>query len=123
LKGSVNSENEYVMSAKNENPPDKICIRVKPDEFRKMYSYYIQTECHYFSEYARMVLLQKPVVILYRNQASEEALLEMIQLKKELNEAVKRLASNNPESSAALMKNFEEACLRLSQIYELWYNA
>jgi hypothetical protein len=122
LARRFNSEKENVMNEKNEKPPDKICIRVKPEEFKKIYSYYFQTDCHYFSEYARLVLLQKPVVILYRNHASEEALLEMIQLKKALNEALKCLTPYNPNSSGALMKSFEEACLRLNQIYELWYS-
>jgi hypothetical protein len=106
----------------NENAPDKICIRVKPEEFKKIYSFFFQTKCKYFSEYARLVLLQKPVVILYRNQASEEALLEMIQLKTALNAAIKNLSLINASSGELLMNKFEAACLRLNQIYELWYS-
>jgi hypothetical protein len=116
-----------------------ISFRVKPDEYDKIYKLFQQTTCRKLSEYARKVLLNKPVVIKYRNQSADNFLEEMILLKNELsaignnfNQAVKRLHSLD---STAQMKSWllvydsthrsftikvEEIKERLNQIYEIW---
>ena len=82
-----------------------ISFRVKPEEYDKIYNLFQQTTCRKLSEYSRKVLLNKPVVIKYRNQSADGFLEEMILLKNELNaignnfnQAVKRLHSLDTES-------------------------
>ena len=62
-----------------------ITIRVNDDEYKKIDDFSKVTTCHAISEYARLVLLKKPVVIRYRNQTADDFLQEMIRLKNELN--------------------------------------
>jgi len=76
----------------------RITVRFKPEEFARLQRHYKSTTCRKLSEYARKVLLNKPVVVNYRNQSADEILSEMIQLKAELNalgnnfnQAVKKL--------------------------------
>lgn len=116
-----------------------ISFRVKPAEYDKIYSYFSSTTCRKLSEYARNVLLQKPVAIKYRNQSADEFLQEMLQLKKELNafgnnynQAVRKLHTLNRDSE---IKNWiadneinkqkflqlsEQILIRLNQIHRLW---
>jgi MobC-like protein len=116
-----------------------ISFRVKPEEYDKIYKLFQLTTCRKLSEYSRKVLLNKPVVIKYRNQSADSFLEEMILLKNELsaignnfNQAVKRLHSLD---TGAQMKSWlivydsmhrsfankvEEIKERLNQIYELW---
>ena len=72
---------------KEKQPPAKswISFRVKPNEYDIIHGHFSKTTCRKLSEYARNVLLQKPVVIKIRNQSADELLTAMINLKKELN--------------------------------------
>jgi hypothetical protein len=116
-----------------------ISIRVKPEEYKIIYTFYEGTTCRKLSEYVRMVLLKKPVVVKYRNQTAEESLDTMVRLKNELNaignnynQAVKKLHSLNtvPEikiwillneaTRQNLVKKIEEIRLQMNKIYELW---
>ena len=65
--------------------PSWISFRVKPAEYEKIYGHFSKTTSRKLSEYARNVLLQKPVRIKYRNESADDFLKEMVQLKKELN--------------------------------------
>ena len=98
----------------------QVRCRVSHEERSKIYSLYAESTCRSFNEYSRKVLLEKPVVIIHRNQSAEEALTEMIQLKKDLETAIKNLSGDNESSKQVLMTRFEETCLRMNQIYELW---
>ena len=116
-----------------------ISIRVKPEEYKIIYTFYEGTTCRKLSEYVRMVLLKKPVVVKYRNQTEEESFDTMVRLKNELNaignnynQAVKKLHSLNtvPEikiwillneaTRQNLVKKIEEIRLQMNKIYELW---
>ena len=116
-----------------------ISFRVKPDEYNKIHNYFSQTTCRKLSGYARNVLLQKPVIIKYRNQSADSFLEEMIGLKKELNaignnynQAVRKLHTLDhlSEVSAWLKLNslthelfFQkttEILEKLNQIHQLW---
>ena len=70
----------------------------KTQRIRYNTGYFSKTTCRKLSEYARNVLLQKPVIIKFRNQSADDFLDEMILLKNELNaignnynQSVKRL--------------------------------
>src|SRR5450432_3665317 len=77
-----------------------ISFRVKTSEYALIEQYYKATTCRSLSEYARKVLLSKPVTVKYRNQSADQFLAEMLLFKNELsaignnfNQAVKRLHS------------------------------
>lgn len=61
-----------------------ITIRVNPEEYNTIYNYFKATTCNKLSQYVRKVLLQKPVVVTYRNQSADEILSALNALKKEL---------------------------------------
>lgn len=60
-------------------------VRLNEAEENKLNKFFNRTTANSISEYARDVLLQQPVTVLYRNQSADEFLSEMILLKKELN--------------------------------------
>ena len=75
-----------------------ISFRVKPEEYEKIHKLFRATTHRKLSEYARKVLLDKPVTIKYRNASIDEFLTDMIPVKNELNstgknfnQAVKKL--------------------------------
>jgi hypothetical protein len=72
------------MSEKIINPRRWITIRVKPDEYIAIYKLFKETTNNKLSQYVRKVLLQKPVVILYRDASSDEILAALNRLSREL---------------------------------------
>jgi hypothetical protein len=128
-----------MMSEKNQRVRHWISFRLKPEEYSQIDRRWKETTCRNLSEYARKVLLTKPVVIRYRNQSADQFLSEMILLKKELNaignnfnQSVKRLhamdrvpeirtwAILNESTKRSFMNKIEEIQNRLEQIYQLW---
>ena len=116
-----------------------ISFRVKPAEYDQIEQFRKTTTCRNLSEYARKVLMSKPVVIKYRNQSADQFLAEMLLFKNELsaignnfNQAVKRLHSLDglPEMRSWLMiydsthKSFLNKMCEINEhlvlIYELW---
>ncbi|MBB1287060.1 plasmid mobilization relaxosome protein MobC [Flavisolibacter sp. BT320] len=114
-------------------------IRLNETEYRTISSYHQKTTCKELSNYARSVLLRKPVTINHRNQSADEILTEMIRLKNELsaignnfNQAVHKLHTldTTPEvklwvlmsesQRATLLKKTEEIKVRMNEIYEQW---
>lgn len=114
-------------------------IRVNEDEYKKIHDIYKKTTSQSISEYARTILLQKPVTVKYRNQSADEFLSEMITLKNELNaignnynQAVHRLhiLDRIPEIKTWLlvhetmyqsfMKKVKEIQMQMNKIHELW---
>ncbi|HSZ87190.1 MAG TPA: hypothetical protein VK787_14250 [Puia sp.] len=116
-----------------------ISFRVKPKEYDIIHAQFQKTTCRKLSEYARKVLLNKPVVVKYRNLSADDFLRDMIKLKNELsavgnnfNQAVKRLhtldkfpevrswlTTSEPGINAAINK-IEEIKSRMNQVYEIW---
>lgn len=116
-----------------------ISFRVKPKEYDIIYGRFTKTTCRKLSEYARNVLLEKPVTVKFRNESADNFLAEMISLKSELNaighnynQAVKRLhiMDRVPEVIAWLQrenifredfqKQMERISERMDQIHRLW---
>ena len=119
--------------------PSWISFRVKPEEYYKIHGLFSKSTHRKLSEYARNVLLQKPVTIKVRNESADQFLHEMIGLKKELNaignnynQAVKKLHTLNHfsevkwwlNSHEALHQNFmqltERIFQKLNKIYQEW---
>jgi hypothetical protein len=62
-----------------------VVVRMNDEEYQQLEKLRQKTTTKYLSSYARKILLQKPVVVKYRNTSADEFLKEMILLKKELN--------------------------------------
>src|SRR5436309_3278039 len=92
-----------------------ISFRVKPGEYNQIHNNFSSSTCRKLSDYARKVLLNKPVTIKYRNQSADEFLSAMIPLKNELNsigknfnQAVKKLHTLNQISEFKMwLLNYE----------------
>lgn len=116
-----------------------ISFRVKPAEYEKIQGNFLKSAYRKLSEYARNVLLQKPVFIKYRNESADQFLTEMLLLKKELNaignnynQAVKKLHTLNQIEEVkswlnrheTLHENFlhlaEKIYTRLNEIHKQW---
>jgi hypothetical protein len=86
------------MSEQNNNRTKWLHLRLKPDEYTKLQKQFKKTTCRKLSDYARKILLGKPVVATYRNQSLDDFMTEMMHLRSELNsignnfnQAVKKL--------------------------------
>jgi hypothetical protein len=119
--------------------PSWISFRVKPGEYEKIYGHFSKTTSRKLSEYARNVLLQKPVTVKYRNQSADDFLKEMLQLKKELNaighnynQAVKKLHTldrvetisswviENKTLHESFLQQTQQILDKMNQIHRLW---
>jgi len=88
-----------------------ISFRVKPGEYKTIHKHFEDSTCKKMSEYARKVLLNKPVVFTYRNQTADEFLSVAAGLRKELN---------------AIGNNFNQAVKKLHTLrgfeeFKAWY--
>lgn len=95
--------------------PSWISFRVKPKEYEKIHGHFSKSTYRKLSEYARNVLLQKPVIVRTRNESADQFLNEMIGLKKELNaignnynQALKKLHTLNHISEVKWWVNSHE---------------
>lgn len=128
------------MSEKKKEVRNKwLHIRLNDTEHETISNQWEKTTCRELSDYARKVLLKKPVTVNYRNQSADEVLAEMIRLKTGLqtiannfNEAVQKLRTLdtvpqvrlwlavNEKLQVSLLQKTEEIKMRLNQIYETW---
>jgi hypothetical protein len=116
-----------------------ISFRVKPEEYDQINGHFKATTYRKLSEYARNVLLNKPVNVKVRNQSADEILSVMLQLKKELNaignnfnQVVHKLHTLDriPEFRSWIMlnettrqsveKKITEIKFRMDEIYKQW---
>ncbi len=123
----------------NNKTKNWISFRVKPQEYEQINRIFSSTTCRKLSEYARKVLLNKPVVMKYRDQSADEFLSAMIPLKNELNaignnfnQAVKKLHTLNQisefknwlmsydEDRKTLLQKADEIKEKINQIYVQW---
>ena len=73
-------------------------LRLTSGEYAQLHRQFKKTTCRKLSNYARKILLGKPVVATYRNQSLDDFMTEMIRLRSDLNsignnfnQAVKKL--------------------------------
>jgi hypothetical protein len=116
-----------------------VVVRMNDNEFEQMEKLRKKSTERNLSSYIREVVLQKPVLINYRNQSADDFLKEMLGLKKELNsignnfnQAVHKLhiLDKIPEFRVwvnhydglhqSLVSKVEEIKLRMNQLYEEW---
>lgn len=113
--------------------------RMNDDEVNQLLKLQQKTTEKDTSSYLRKVALQKPVTIKYRNESADDFLLDMLNLKKELNaignnfnQAVHKLhlLDKIPEFriwvnqydglQKVLISKVEEIKLRMNQLYDQW---
>jgi MobC-like protein len=116
-----------------------VVVRMNETEFEQAEKFRKKTTERYPSTYMRKLSLQKPVTVKYRNESADDFLLDMLNLKKELNaignnfnQAVHKLhlLDKIPEFRVwvqqydglqkTLMSKVEEIKLRMNQLYEQW---
>lgn len=114
-----------------------ISFRVKPEEYQQILRLQQATTSRKMSGYARKVLLNKPVVVKYRNQTADDFLPALIGIKDELNaignnfnQVVRKLNSlsrfeefrswflHYGSDQKNLLEKTEEIKDRLNQIYQ-----
>lgn len=67
------------------NKTEWLHLRLTFDEKTKIEKAFKKTTCRKLSDYARKILLGKPVVATYRNQSLDDLMAELIKLRSELN--------------------------------------
>jgi hypothetical protein len=116
-----------------------VVVRMNESEFNQLEKLQQKTTEKDTSSYLRKVALQKPVTVKYRNASADDFLLDMLNLKKELNaignnfnQAVHKLhiLEKIPEFRVwvqqydglqkALISKVEEIKLRMNQLHEQW---
>ena len=114
-------------------------IRLNDSELQIINSFRSKTTNAKLSDYARKILLQKPVIVRYRNQSADELLAVMIQLKNELraighnyNQAIHRLHTlqhlpdirawviTHEKSRDSFLQKTEDIKITMNKIYESW---
>lgn len=117
----------------------RVSIRLKETEFKKLEAEFKKTTCRKFSEYARNIMLAKPITVRYRNASADAFLTEMIGLKKELsavgnnfNQMVRRLhilsdvagiqawVIMSESAKQILLEKIKDIQEKTNQIYEQW---
>jgi len=114
-------------------------IRLKPGEYEQLEKHFKKTRLRSMSEYARNVLLEKPVTVNYRDKAMDDVLEELILLRQELNaignnlnQAVRHINSAHGNADSRLWMNLlgvinsklepsiNQIKERMNQYAELW---
>lgn len=73
------------MEEQNKNRTRWLHLRLTVDEYELIQKRYKKSTCPKISDYARKNLLQKPIVMKYRNGSLDELMPELILLRKDLN--------------------------------------
>jgi MobC-like protein len=123
----------------NEVRSKMVVVRMNETEFELAEKFRKKTTERYPSTYMRKLSLQKPITVKYRNESADDFLMDMLNLKKELNaignnfnQAVHKLhiLDKIPEFRVwvqqydglqkILISKVEEIKLRMNQLYEQW---
>jgi hypothetical protein len=100
------------MENQDENRSKILLTRLKPSEYQSIYGAFRKTRFRKLSEYSRSILLNKPVVIIYRDKSMDDMLEELALLRKELNaignnlnQAVRQINSAHGQADGRLWLN------------------
>jgi hypothetical protein len=123
----------------NEVRSKMVVVRMNETEFELAEKFRKKTTERYPSTYMRKLSLQKPITVKYRNESADDFLMDMLNLKKELNaignnfnQAVHKLhiLDKIPEFRVwvqqydglqkVLISKVEEIKSRMNQLYEQW---
>jgi hypothetical protein len=116
------------MEKGNSNRTRIIGLRLTPSEYAKIERKWKASTCRKLSDYIRRSLFDKPIVTTYRDASLDEFMLQMIQLRKELNaignnfnQAVKKLhiLQQIPEFKSWLIRYDVESKILFNKIDEV----
>jgi hypothetical protein len=100
------------MENQDENRSKILLTRLKPSEYQSIYGAFTKTRFRKLSEYSRSILLNKPVVVIYRDKSMDDMLEELALLRKELNaignnlnQAVRQINSAHGQADGRLWLN------------------
>lgn len=127
------------MKEKNTNRTKWIHLRLTPEEMKLLQGRFEKSLCPKLSDYARKNLLEKPVVLKYRNQSVDDLVLEISRLRTELNavgnnynQAVKKLHSlheisefqnwilSSQQDKNSLLESIEFIKISMLKLIEKW---
>ena len=127
------------MREQNNNRIKWLHLRLTPDEYAQLHQQFKKTTCPKLSNYARKMVLGKPVVATYRNQSLDDFMAEMMRLRGELNsignnfnQAVKKLHTlhqiaefrswlfSYEGEKQTLLNKVEEIKNRINKIADQW---
>jgi hypothetical protein len=74
----------HYMKQDREPRQHRLVIQLSETEHQQIREHGQASTCRHLSAYCRQVLLGKPVFVRYRNTSADQALLELLALKKEL---------------------------------------
>jgi len=116
-----------------------LTVRMTEEEFKTFEALSHQSTCSNHSEYARKMVLGKPIVLRYRNQSLDDFTTGMLQLKRELkvisgdfNQMVRKLHSLrhlselqqwillNEQDKTRLAKQIDTISTNIEKAYEVW---
>lgn len=109
------------MADTNNNRTKWLHIRLSPAEQKQIEASFKATANKKMSDYARKILLGKPLIASYRNKSMDDLMTELIKLRTELNsignnfnQVVKKLHTTpQTEVIAALLRSYESDKTRL----------
>ena len=127
------------MSESKNNRNRWMHLRLTDSEYKKLQAGFSQSTKRKISEYARDILLNKPITVYTRNKSVDDMMAEVILLRSELkaignnfNQAVKKLhlmdndfeiktwARVNENNKQILFKKLEEIDFKIAQIDSRW---
>jgi hypothetical protein len=127
------------MGTPEENRSKVLLTRLKPGEYEQLEKRFKKTRFRKLSEYARSILLEQPVTIVYRDKSMDEVLEELILLRRELsaignnlNQAMRNINSAHGQADARLWMNLisvinsklepsiEQIKNRMDQYADIW---
>ena len=117
-----------MMSEPKENRSKRLHVRFTAREFDKIQNQFARSTDRKLSEYIRKIILNKPVTVRQRNQSLDDAMAELITLRKELNaignnfnQTVKRLHTLQelPEIKSWLLLNESGRQILLAKVSEI----
>ncbi|MFP9097744.1 plasmid mobilization protein [Flavobacterium sp. RHBU_24] len=59
-------------------------LRLTPDELKELHGKFSKTTCRNLSQYARIILFNRPVVAFYRNKSQDDLIQQLAALNREL---------------------------------------
>ena len=74
-----------MMEEEDKNRTRWLHLRLTNEEYEILHKHFTKSTCPKLSDFARKNLLQKPIVMKYRNESLDELMIELIALRKDLN--------------------------------------
>ena len=112
---------------RNGSKQRQVAVMVTLDDYQRLQERFAVSTCPTLSAYCREIMLSHPVTVRYHNAASDEFLIVALELKRELDDALRNLREVLPTQDphlafrlADLISKVDELKLVMNQIYQQW---